>query len=291
MLPGSLIHEVSVVIPTHNRKAMLRCTLTSVFEQTLQPLEVIVVDDGSTDGTLDLLATEFPSIIVITQTNHGVSHARNQGIKQAQGQWIALLDSDDIWHPTKLENQHKFLNRNPSLCFCHTDEVWVRQGKQIKQPAYLNKSNQDIFLKSLVRCIICPSSVVMHKKIFENTGFFDEQLTVCEDYDLWLRVLLQYEIAYLDQPLVTKYGGHSDQLSTTYWGMDRFRVQSLKNLLNNPNLKSNQIPLIFETLIQKLDILAKSFTKREKMKEAEEFIKSRQFYSDMLIRHAQSIPH
>ena len=291
MLPGSLIHAVSVIIPTHNRKSRLRCTLTSVLEQTLQPLEVIVVDDGSTDGTLDLLVTEFPSIIVITQTNHGVSHARNQGIKQAQGQWIALLDSDDTWHPTKLENQHKFLKRNPSLCFCHTDEVWVRHGKQIKKPAYLNKSNQDIFLKSLVRCIICPSSVVMHKKIFENIGFFDEQLTVCEDYDIWLRALLQYEISYLDQPLVTKYGGHSDQLSTTYWGMDRFRIQSLKNLLSNPNLKSNQIPLILETLIQKLDILAKSFTKREKMKEAEEFIKSRQFYSDMLIRHTQSIHH
>ena len=287
--PSPLTQQVSAVIPTHNRLHLLRRALYSVQAQTLPPLETIVIDDGSTDRSHESLATEFPTVQWIRQSNHGVSHARNQGIKQAKGEWIALLDSDDTWHPSKLEEQNQFLQQNLGLLFCHTDEAWIRRGKSVSHPAYLNKSNQDIFLKSLARCIICPSSVVIHQKIFEKIGFFDEELPVCEDYDLWLRLVLQYEIGYLDRKLVTKHGGHSDQLSTTYWGMDRFRVQSLQKLLDNPNLKSSLIPLIFQTLIQKLDILNKGFSKRDKQLEAKEFNQLKQFYSHQLAKHTETL--
>ena len=287
--PSPLTQQVSAVIPTHNRLHLLRRALYSVQAQTLPPLETIVIDDGSTDRSHESLATEFPNVQWIRQSNHGVSHARNQGIKQAKGEWIALLDSDDTWHPSKLEEQNQFLQQNLGLLFCHTDEAWIRRGKSVSHPAYLNKSNQDIFLKSLARCIICPSSVVIHQKIFEKIGFFDEELPVCEDYDLWLRLVLQYEIGYLDRKLVTKHGGHSDQLSTTYWGMDRFRVQSLQKLLDNPNLKSSLIPLIYQTLIQKLDILNKGFSKRDKQLEAKEFNQLKQFYSHQLAKHTKTL--
>ena len=287
--PSPLTQQVSAVIPTHNRLHLLRRALYSVQAQTLPPLETIVVDDGSTDGSHESLAPDFPTVQWIRQSNHGVSHARNQGIKHAKGEWIALLDSDDTWHPSKLEEQNQFLQQNLGLLFCHTDEAWIRRGKSVSHPAYLNKSNQDIFLKSLARCIICPSSVVIHQKIFEKIGFFDEELPVCEDYDLWLRLVLQYEIGYLDRKLVTKHGGHSDQLSTTYWGMDRFRVQSLQKLLDNPNLKSSLIPLIFQTLIQKLDILNKGFSKRDKQLEAKEFNQLKQFYSHQLAKHNETL--
>lgn len=287
--PSPLTQQVSAVIPTHNRLHLLRRALYSVQAQTLPPLETIVIDDGSTDRSHESLATEFPNVQWIRQSNHGVSHARNQGIKHAKGEWIALLDSDDTWHPSKLEEQNQFLQQNLGLLFCHTDEAWIRRGKSVSHPAYLNKSNQDIFLKSLARCIICPSSVVIHQKIFEKIGFFDEELPVCEDYDLWLRLVLQYEIGYLDRKLVTKHGGHSDQLSTTYWGMDRFRVQSLQKLLDNPNLKSSLIPLIFQTLIQKLDILNKGFSKRDKQLEAKEFNQLKQFYSHQLAKHTKTL--
>jgi len=287
--PSPLTQQVSAVIPTHNRLHLLRRALYSVQAQTLPPLETIVIDDGSTDRSHESLATEFPNVQWIRQSNHGVSHARNQGIKHAKGEWIALLDSDDTWHPSKLEEQNQFLQQNLGLLFCHTDEAWIRRGKSVSHPAYLNKSNQDIFLKSLARCIICPSSVVIHQKIFEKIGFFDEELPVCEDYDLWLRLVLQYEIGYLDRKLVTKHGGHSDQLSTTYWGMDRFRVQSLQKLLDNPNLKSSLIPLIFQTLIQKLDILNKGFSKRDKQLEAKGFNQLKQFYSHQLAKHTKTL--
>ena len=287
--PSPLTQQVSVVIPTHNRLDLLRRALHSVQAQTLPPLETIVIDDGSTDGSQDFLATEFPTVRWITQSNHGVSHARNQGIKQAKGEWIALLDSDDTWQPNKLEEQNNFLLENSDLSFCHTDEAWIRHGKPVSHPPYLDKSSENILKKSLTRCVICPSSALLHRKIFQAVGHFDEKLPVCEDYDLWLRILLQFKTGYLNQKLVTKYGGHSDQLSTSHWGMDRFRVQSLENILSQSKLEREFVPHILKTLIQKLEILCKGFNKRGKYKEVEQFTRSIKIYSDQLHQETEAI--
>ena len=169
----------------------------------------------------------------------------------------------------------KYRIKGGRLCLsqgiCHTEENWIRNGKRVSQPAYLDKYNHDILEKSLHRCIICPSSVVMHKSLFREVGYFDESMPVCEDYDLWLRILILYDIGLLDQKLVTKYGGHSDQLSKTYWGMDRFRVQTLQKLLNHSILTPTQKSSVLRVLIEKLEILAKGFTNRKKLSEAGKF--------------------
>jgi glycosyltransferase involved in cell wall biosynthesis len=270
-MPGSTVEQISVVIPTFNRSSFLPKALESVYKQTLPPLEVIVVDDGSTDSTKSKLSPDYPKVKWIKQKNHGVSFARNQGINKALGNWIAFLDSDDTWSPNKLEQQKQFLERNPDLLFCHTDEQWLRHNKLVNQPAYLEKSNQDIFLKSLTRCIICPSSVIIHKSLLHSVGMFDETFEVCEDYDLWLRILVQNKIGYLPQKLVSKHGGHDDQLSAKHWGMDRFRVRSLKNLLNQAELSTWQRISVIETLIEKLKILAQGFAKHGKLLQSQEF--------------------
>ena len=250
----------SVIIPTFNRLESTQKAILSVLDQTFPAEEIIVIDDGSADDSSQILSQQYPNLKWIFQENHGVSHARNQGVENASGNWIAFLDSDDTWAPTKLEKQVEFLQSRSDLSLCHTDENWIRNQNPVKPPAYLNKSDVGIFSKSLIRCIICPSSVVMQKSVFIELGKFREDLPVCEDYDLWLRTIIGYKIGYLPLKLVTKYGGHQDQLSIQYWGMDRFRVQSLEALLKNSALQDDKRIKIIETIIQKLSLLAQGLS-------------------------------
>lgn len=278
-MPYPSSFRFSVVIPTYNRLRYVQRAIKSVLEQTMQPEEIIVIDDGSTDNTANELKKYFPSIkLYSNQKNYGVSHARNRGAEHASGNWLAFLDSDDTWHPTKLEEQAKFLKSRNEIILCHTEEKWIREGKEIKQPAYLDKSDDQIFIKSLQRCIICPSSVIIKKRVFFEIGMFREDLPVCEDYDLWLRTLINYKISYLSSQLVTKYGGHADQLSTQHWGMDRFRIQSLEGLLKFHELNESKLILVYEALIEKLDLLAKGFAKNNKHQEANEFLAKKNAY-------------
>ncbi len=281
-LPGPLIDQVSVVIPVHNRSRMLGDAIRSASEQTLPPCEIIVIDDGSTENGIGKLCELFPICRLIRQENRGVSHARNRGILEAKGKWIAFLDSDDTWHLSKLEIQNGFLQKNDNIQFVHTDEKWVRNGKEVNPPAYLDKSNEDIFSRSLTRCLIGASSAIISKTIFKSVGLFDEKLKVCEDYDLWLRILTKYPPGHIPQKLITKFGGHSDQLSTRYWGMDRFRVQSLENLLSLAHITPVQKVAILRTLVQKLDLLFITFSKHERQDEANVFLAKKVKFLDQL---------
>ena len=281
----------SVIIPTFNRLESTQKAILSVLDQTFPAEEIIVIDDGSTDDSSQILSQQYPNLKWIFQENHGVSHARNQGVENASGNWIAFLDSDDTWAPTKLEKQVEFLQSRSDLSLCHTDENWIRNQNPVKPPAYLNKSDVGIFSKSLIRCIICPSSVVMQKSVFIELGKFREDLPVCEDYDLWLRTIIGYKIGYLPLKLVTKYGGHQDQLSIQYWGMDRFRVQSLEALLKNSALQYDKRIKIIETIIQKLSLLAQGFAKHKKNDESKTFLKRQLNYKKLLENTlAQSLP-
>ena len=250
-----LIDQVSVIIPVHNRPALLKRAILSVQKQTLAPLEIVVIDDGSDKHSLTDTIASFPEVHFYKQENHGVSHARNSGIKKAKGEWIAFLDSDDIWDPFKLQKQNMSLIEHPNALLLHTDEKWIRKNKLVNPPTYMDKSNNKLFSRSLKRCIIGCSTVVIKRSVFDTVGFFDESLKVCEDYDLWLRFLIEHGPLHIPFPLVTKFGGHSDQLSSKYWGMDRFRVQSLENLLSHKKIKNWQRMEILNSLINKLEIL------------------------------------
>ena len=255
-------NSVSVIIPVFNRLKLIPRSMNSVINQTYPVNEIIVVDDGSNDGTYDMIKENFPQAILIYQENRGVSSARNIGIQAANSKWIAFLDSDDEWMPNKIEEQISFFIKNPLIKVCHTDEIWIRNGVRVNQ---MKKHR-----KCLPLCVISPSSIIIHKDIFKDVGFFDENLPVCEDYDLWLRICSKYKVLYLDQKLVKKYGGHKDQLSKKYWGMDRYRIIALEKMIDNPLLSIDDRIATINMTIRKMKILQKGYEKHEHQKEANE---------------------
>ncbi len=273
--------NISVIIPTFNRKHILPRALDSVFNQTYQPLEIILVDDGSTDGTADWLSANYSSLQIIQQSNKGVSSARNAGINRAKGEWIALLDSDDEWLPDKLAKQVQALKENPKFLFCHTNEIWIRNGIRVNQMKKHKKYGGNIFEKCLDICRISPSSSLFYKSILDNVGLFDEELKVCEDYDLWLRITAKYPVWFLDELLIKKYGGHDDQLSKVPEGIERYRIQSLEKILLLNKLDKAQADAARDMIIQKLRIYAIGLEKRRKMEEFRHIEKKIQGWTHM----------
>ena len=257
------IEEISVIIPTYNRCDLLKRAINSVIKQTITPKEIIVVDNGSTDQTYQMVSSLFPEVDYFIEKKRGVSAARNKGILESKSKWIAFLDSDDAWKPTKLEKQMEYsLFNQDKYRIIHTDETWYRNKKFLNQLKKHKKSGGNIFKNSLQLCCISPSSVVLKKQIFEEYGLFDENLEVCEDYDMWIRITSKEEVGFLDSPLVSKYGGHSDQLSKKFWGMDRFRIKSLEKNLKNEYFSKSQKINVLDTLIEKLTIVSDGALKR-----------------------------
>ncbi len=263
---------ISVIIPTFNRSSFLTRSINSVLNQTYNDFKLIVVDDGSIDNTNDLINSNYQNIIYLHQNNKGVSSARNLGINTTQSEWIAFLDSDDEWHPKKLELQIKELKKNPSYFICHTNEKWIKNGKHLNQKNKHQKYGGWIFDKCLSLCCVSPSSIIIHNSVFKNCGIFDENFPVCEDYELWLRISSKYKFLYLQDKLITKYGGHSDQLSTKYWGMDRFRIEALYKLIDVGKLSFENLKIAKKMLNHKTKIYTDGALKRGKMDEAQNYL-------------------
>ena len=270
--------NISVIIPTYNRKETLKRAIQSVLIQSYTPYEIIIIDDGSNDGTKEWLKDNFPNVKYIYQMNSGVSSARNKGIKFARGDWIALLDSDDEWLPSKLKDQAYEIELNPAAKFLHTNEIWIRNGVRVNQMKKHKKYGGYIFEKCLDMCRISPSSVLIKKDIFDEIGMFDETLKVCEDYDLWLRFASKYPVHFLDQPLIKKYGGHSDQLSKVDDGIESYRIRSLKKIMNSNILNKKQKTITKDVLVKKMYIYAKGLEKRNKIRELNDTKKNIQYW-------------
>jgi glycosyltransferase involved in cell wall biosynthesis len=252
----------SVVIPVYNRDSFLKNALESVFLQSYKNFEVIVVDDGS---TIDLFKVLRPYIsknltYIKIPENRGVSFARNVGIENSKYEFIAFLDSDDIWLPNKLHLQKNFLEQF-NLLICHTDEFWFKNGRFVNQGKKHSKYGGRIFSKMLDFCRISPSSVVIHKDIFNEVGMFDINLPVCEDYDLWLRIALRFEIGYLPIKTIIKVAHKSFQLSLDTPFIEYYRLLSLCKILKNNFLFHSEKKDAIIEIERKFEIVSKGVNK------------------------------
>jgi glycosyltransferase involved in cell wall biosynthesis len=250
-----------VIIPTFNRAAFVREAIASVLAQDYTPLEVIVVDDGSQDETPAVVRDCGGMITYIQQTHAGVSAARNRGVAASHGALIAFLDSDDLWLPQKVTAQVTLFNQQPQAQVCYTDEIWIRRGVRVNPRLIHAKPAGWIFLPSLPRCLISPSSIMLRRSLWERLGGFDEALPACEDYDLWLRLTAMVPVALLPERLIVKRGGHADQLSRTTAVLDQYRISALEKILTVP-LTEPQQRAVLEHLVQKCRIVAQGARKR-----------------------------
>jgi len=261
---------VSVIIPTFNRRHLVREAVDSVLAQDFGDTELIVVDDGSTDATAEALAVYGRRIRLIRQSNRGVSAARNAGIRAAGAPLIALLDSDDLWLAGKLVIQTAFFQANPDALICQTEEIWMRNGLRVNPRKKHRKPSGDIFECSLELCLVSPSAVMMRRRLLDEVGLFDESLPACEDYDLWLRVACRHPVYLIDDPLIVKRGGHADQLSR-HPGLDRYRIRSLAKLLENGLLDPARDAAARRVLQKKCAIYVQGCLKRGKVEEARRY--------------------
>ncbi len=264
----------SVIIPTYNRRSFLPIAVNSVLEQAFSDFELIVVDDGSTDNTAELFKPALNKqkyAKYIYQKHRGVSSARNKGIKEARGEYIAFLDSDDRFCRDKLEVAYAYIQNNPDYKIFHTDEVWYRSGSLLPQKNYHQKPSGFIFEQALKLCCVSPSTAVIKKEIFDDIGLFDEEFLACEDYDFWLRVTAKYPVYLIPKILTIKEGGRADQQSKKYPAMDRFRINAIYKLLSSNTLNKEQYALAYEEFKNKYSIYIQGAKKRGKTKHVKHY--------------------
>lgn len=259
--------KVSVIIPTYNRHKFLKKAISSVQTQLEQPDEIIVVDDGSTDDTENVVEQFLEKVTYIWQKNNGVSSARNLGIRKAQNEWLAFLDSDDLWKPKKLLLQKNALQQNPHYKLCYTNEEWRRDGKWINPKRVHKKFSGWIYERCLPLCIISPSSLIIHKSVFDTVGLFDENLPACEDYDMWLRITHLLPILYLKEKLIVKRAGEWDQLSDQH-SLDKYRIIALDKMLKSKTLQPENRRKTLNMLNSKCDIYKNGCLKHGQASEA-----------------------
>ena len=268
VLPAGVAKTVAVsaIITTYNRRHFLKEAIESVLAQDFQGMETIVVDDGSDDGSFEVVRA-YP-VRYVYQPNRGVSAARNRGIALSRGQYIAFLDVDDLWRPGKIARQVGAIE-SEGAALCYTDEVWIKDGRWVNQGKRHAKFSGRIFERCLPLCIISPSSALIRREVFEEVGVFDEAMTVCEDYDMWLRITNLHAVIFLGEKFIVKRAGHGDQLSRRYTGMDRFRIESLAKLLRGGELLPCYRAATQEELRKKCAVYGKGAGKRGRAAEAD----------------------
>lgn len=280
--PGSYkgeVSQISVILPTFNRKDVLERALESVARQTFQDWELIVVDDGSTDRSAEFFSewkqrrNLIEKVKFLRTPNAGVSRARNLAVNQASSPWLAFLDSDDEWLPEKLSEQFKLAGK---FLLIHSEEIWIRNGVRVNPMKKHVKSGGRVFSRSVDLCFISPSTVMMNRELFLSSGGFREDFPVCEDYEMWLRMSSRHEVGYLPTALTVKYGGHADQLSLQFHSMDLFRVRALLPFLSDENISAAERFYVAEAIVAKSAILLAGYEKHGNLIHKEEVVAARQ---------------
>lgn len=272
---------VSVLIPTFNRLETLPRAVESVLKQTVGDLEFIVIDDASNDKTLEYLDSLQDSRlkVISLKENKGVSFARNRGFSDSSGEWIALLDSDDEWLPDRLKHQLDLAQRHPEFPLIHGEEIWVRKGKRVNPKKIHQKSGGRLFSRALHLCLISPSATLMKRTLYQELGGFREDYPVCEDYEMWLRVTCQYDVGFIEEPIIIKYGGHEDQLSAKFRAMDYWRVKAMDEVMRSHGdfLSGEEKRELKSVLLKKCEILKQGYLKHQNLEPLpfiEELLKS-----------------
>lgn len=264
---------VSVILTTCNRGSVLPEAIESILAQDFRDFELLVVDDGSTDDTAKRIKPCRSRLTVINHTTtRGVSAARNTGIVRSCGKLICFLDSDDLWKKKKLSSQIDFLRIHTDYKICYTGETWLRNGIWLNQKLKHQKFSGNIFEKLLPLCLISPSSIMVSRKILDQTGYFDESFPACEDYDLWLRIGCRFAIGYLKERLIIKRGGHGDQLSQKFVGLDKLRIKALIKILASGALTPSQADAVKKELRKKCQIYSRGCLKHNKAEESSFFL-------------------
>lgn len=254
--------KVSIVIPHYNREKLLNDAISSVLEQTIREWELIVVDDGS-DKRPVLPEDDRISLIQIEHCGMA-GMVRNIGVSVSTCEWIAFLDSDDLWKKNKLDKQLKYIQNNPSIRIIHTREEWNRSGKIVSQKGQKHNRSGDIFDDALVKCIIGPSTVMIKRDLWDEVGGFNENLEIAEDYELWLRIVDKNRVGYIEEALTIKRAGNWNQLSEKYGHIEKFRIDGLSRLvLSRFFTQKNRMESARKELIRKCGIYRNGAIKRD----------------------------
>lgn len=269
---------VSVIVPVYNRLALLKEALYSVDAQTYADIEVLVADDGSTDGSREWaeqwLKTRKGKVMPLKHSGFP-GLVRNRAAQEALGDWLAFLDSDDLWKPEKLQKQINEIENNPSIALWHCREVWQRKDRIVSQRKQRHKREGRIFPDALIKCIIGPSTVLIRKDLWLRCGGFREDIEIAEDYELWLRLCCREEVGYLDEALTIKRAGDWDQLSEKYGQIEVFRIEGLRALVESRWFASEVDEATQRTaeeeLVRKCRIYSQGCLKRQKKEEGEEY--------------------
>jgi GT2 family glycosyltransferase len=268
---------VSAIIPSFNRRELAAEAVGSVLSQTFDDFELIVVDDGSEDSTAAFLEESFsdPRLRVLRQENLGVSAARNTGVRHSRGEFLAFLDSDDLWTQEKLRLSVKALEEHPEAALVYTEEIWRRRGKWANPCSHHAKHSGWIFPHCIPLCIISPSSAVIRRDAFMTAGGFDETLPACEDYDLWLRLTSRSSVHLVEEKLIIKRNGHEGQLSAIHFAQDRYRVAALWKIALDEGVRDDWRTLALQAIAEKSRIVSEGALKRGNTERSEIFSYSR----------------